>query len=814
MTLYMPLFRSCSTRRALSQLHAHLFVTQLHRNPLASTKLIESYAQMGSLESARLVFESFSRPDSFMWGVLIKCYVWNSFFEEAISLYYQMMYKQAQISSFIFPSILRACSGFGDLGIGGKVHGRIIKFGFDTDAVVETSLLNMYGEMGCLDDARKVFDGMLIRDVVSWSSTISSYVQNGQASEGLGIFRCMVAEGVEPDSVTMLSVAEACAELGFLRPARSVHGHVVRMEIEKSDGSLDNSLIVMYSKCGDLCSSEKLFQNVTHQSTSWTAMISCYNQSGCFREAVAIFVEMLEAEAVPNSLTMTAILCSCAGLGWLRGGKSVHSFVLRKAIDPDFDFLGPALIELYADCWKVRDCEKVFDRIREKSILSWNMLISVYAQRGVPNDALILFAQMHKQGIFPDSFALASVLSACGNVGFSQLGHQIHGHVMKTGFSNEFVENSLIYMYSKCGFVYSAYKIFDKIQHRGVVTWNSMICGFSQNGNSLEAVSLFDQMYSNNLEMDKVTFLSVIQACSHLGYLEKGKWVHHKLITCGVRKDIYIDTALTDMYAKCGDLWMAQGVFDSMLERSVVSWSAMIAGYGMHGQINAATSLFTQMIELGIKPNEVTFMNILSACSHAGSVEGGKLYFNLMREFGIEPNSEHFSCMVDLLSRAGDLNGAYRIINSMPFHADASIWGALLNGCRIHHRMDMIRSIQKNLLDIDTDDTGYYTLLSNIYAEGGNWDEFEKVRSNMKSIGLIKIPGYSAIEIGKKIYRFGAGDASHSQTKEIYRFLEDFQRLAQEEGYKVESDSFMTDISEFTEGNICYKSQQAARNCI
>ncbi|XP_023900372.2 putative pentatricopeptide repeat-containing protein At1g69350, mitochondrial [Quercus suber] len=784
MTLYMPLFRSCTTLRTLTQLHAHLFVTGLHKDPLASTKLVESYSQMGDLQTSRLVFETFPSPDSFMWGVLIKCYVWNHFFEESISLYHKMLYHQVQVNGFIYPNILRACSGFGDLGIGGKVHGRIIKCGFDTDAIVETSLLSMYGEMGYLYNARKIFDGMPMKDVVLWSSIISCCVENGEASEGLDLFHRMICQGVEPDSVTMLSVAEACGDLGILRLARLVHGQVVTREI-KSEGSLDNSLIVMYTKCGDLHSAENIFRNVTQRHTaSWTAMITCYNQTGCFQEAIDVFLEMQESKVEPNSVTMMVVICSCARLDLLREGKSVHCFVIRKALDADLDFVGPALIELYAECGKLNYCEEVLRVIGERNIVSWNMLISLYAQKGLLKEALVVFVQMQTRGLMPDSYGLASSLSACGSVSSIQLGYQIHGHVIKRGILDEFVQNSLIDMYSKCGLVNCGYKIFETIEQKSVITWNSMVCGFSQNGNSEEAIRLFDQMYMNGIEMNEVTFLSVIQACSHLGHLEKGKWVHHKLITGGLNKDLYVDTALTDMYAKCGDLQAAQGVFNSISERSVVSWSAMIAGYGIHGQINAAISLFNQMVDSGIKPNEVTFMNILSACSHVGSVEEGKSYFSSMRDFGIKPNTEHFASVVDLLSRAGDLNGAYEIIRSMPFHVDASIWSALLNGCRIYRRMDMIKSIESDLVDISTDDTGYYTLLSNIYGEGGDWDEFGKVRSMMK--GLTKVPGWSTIELDKRVYRFGAGDTSHLQTNEMYRILDNFPTLALEQGCDVE----------------------------
>ncbi|GAV74547.1 PPR domain-containing protein/PPR_2 domain-containing protein [Cephalotus follicularis] len=785
MTLYMPLFRSCNTLRTLIQLHAYLFMSGLHRNTLGSTKLIESYAQMGSLQSSRLVFETFPTPDSFMWGVLIKCYMWNHFFQETILLYDRMMHEQVHVSNFIFPSVLRACSGFGDLGTGAKIHGRIIKCGFDGDDVIETSLLSMYGEIGCIRDARKVFDTMPIRDVVLWSSIISSYADNGEATEGLEMFRRMVFEGVEPDSVIMLSVAQASGELGSLRLARSVHGHIVRRTIT-SDGSLNNALIVMYSRCGDLCSAESLFVNVSNRSTtSWTAMLSCYNRSGCFRKALRVFVEMLSSNVKPNTVTMMGVIGSCTGLGLLRQGRSVHCYVIRTLMDPENDTLGPALIELYAECGKLSCSEKILHTVGVRNIVAWNMLISLYVQKGLLEEALILFVHMLSRGQVPDSYSLASSLSACGNVGSLLLGCQIHGLVIKRSLRDEFVHNSLIDMYSKCGFIKSAFLIFDRIQHRSVITWNSMICGFSRDGHSVEAISLFDQMYLNGFEMDDVTLLSVIQGCSNLGYLGKGKWVHHKLITYGVGKDLYIETALTDMYSKCGDLHSAQGVFNSMSDRSVVSWSAMIAGYGMHGQINAAFSLFTRMVESGIRPSEVTFMNILCACSHAGSIKEGVFYFNLMREFDIQPNSEHCACMLDILSRAGDLDCAYRLIKSMPFSPHASIWGSLLNGCRIHHRMDMIKIIDRDLLDVSTDDTGYYTLLSNIYAEEGNWIEFRKARSVMKDIGLQKVPGYSTVELDKTVHRFGAGDTCHSLPEEMYRFLENQQNLAQEPWYNV-----------------------------
>ncbi|CAA7019481.1 unnamed protein product [Microthlaspi erraticum] len=777
MTQYMPLFRSCSNLRSLTQLHAHLLVTgRLRRDPLPVTKLIESYAFMGSPDSSRLVFEAFPYPDSFMYGVLIKCNVWCQLLDAAIDLYHRLVSEKTQISKFVFPSVLRACAGSKNhLSVGRKVHGRILKSGVDDDAVIETSLLCMYGQTGNLRDAEKVFDEMPERDIVAWSTLVSSCLENGEVVEALRIFKCMFDDGVEPDAVTMISVIEGCAELGCLRMAKSVHGMITRKRFD-FDETLCNSLLTMYSKCGDLLSSERVFEKmVKKNAVSWTAMISSYNRGGFSEKALRSFSEMMKYGFEPNLVTVYSVLSSCGLLGLIREGKSVHGFAVRRELDPKYVSLSPVLVELYAECGRLSDSEAVLRAVGDGNIVSWNSLISLYARKGMVIEALCLFREMVTMRIRPDSFTLASSISACVNDGLVCLGKQIHGYVIRTNVSDEFVQNSVIDMYAKSGLVELACKVFDHVKDKSVVTWNSMLCGFSQNGNSLEAINLFDYMYSNSLETNEVTFLGVIQACSSIGSLEKGKWVHHKMILSGL-KDLYTETSLIDMYAKCGDLDAAEIVFKAIASKSIVSWSSMINAYGMHGRIGAAISTFNQMVESGTKPNEVVFMNVLSACGHSGSVQEGKFYFNLMGSFGILPNSEHFACFIDLLSRSGELEEAYRIIKEMPFLPDASVWGSLVNGCRIHQRMDIFKAIKNDLSSIVTDDTGYYTLLSNVYAEEGEWEESRRVRSAMKR----KVPGYSSIEIDQKVFRFGAGEESGFRTEEIHKFLGNFKNLTLE----------------------------------
>ncbi|KAF3785921.1 putative pentatricopeptide repeat-containing protein [Nymphaea thermarum] len=368
--------------------------------------------------------------------------------------------------------------------------------------------------------------------------------------------------------------------LGCLKQGRYVHGYIVRREIVITE-PLENSLLDMYGQCGDLDCARKLFDKMSKKDIyAWTMMISCYNHCLCPRDALELLVQMQQKLLPsPHSVTMVAVLHSCSQVGSLREGKSVHGFIIRKCLDSEI--LCPGLIDMH----RLSDCFKVVRWIQLKSVELWNSLITVYVRHGLPAEALALFYQMHRDDVSPDSFTPASSLAACANSSSYVTGALIHSHVIKTGFqSNEFIQNSLIDMYCKSSFVDFAYTVFNGILEKSTITWNTMICGYAQNGHGIEAISLFEHMYLNNVALESVAFVSAISACSLLGSLTKRKWIHHKLIVCGLHEDKYCQKAVLDMYAK---------------ERSVVSWSAMISGYGMHGHVDNATSLFNEMMGLG-----------------------------------------------------------------------------------------------------------------------------------------------------------------------------------------------------------------------
>ncbi|KAJ0980212.1 hypothetical protein J5N97_008467 [Dioscorea zingiberensis] len=537
--------------------------------------LIESYANVGCIGVSGLLFDGFPSPDSFMWSTMIRCYAATQLYQESISLYHAMQYHH-QLTSFVFSPVLKACSGLHSVAMGRKVHGRIIKSGFEPDVVLGTSLLHMYGDVGCLEDARFLFDEMPVRDVVSWSSLISSYIHCGDIDKGLEVFSRMVLEKVKIDFVVLMKVAEACAGSGYLKQLKSVHGYFISSSWTHTDTNrrkMENCLMLMYGKCSDFDAAEKLFKGLSEKDViSWTCMISCYNKRSCYREALEAFIQMRGSGIALNSVTTVAVLHSCTQLECLKEGRSIHGFMIKRRIDSDMDYIVPALLNMCASFKELRLCQNVFETTQEKTVVSWNSVIAAYAQNGSSKIALEFFVQMRKEGFFPDSFTLSSTLPACGHISDLCAGAQIHGYIFQAGFQlSDFVQNSLLDMYCKCGSTDTAYNIFTELEVKDIVAWNVMISGFARNDKSAEAIVLYGQIHLKGLQADHVTFLTAIQACSDLGSLTKGRWIHHKVIISGVATNTYLDTALINMYAKCGDLGMARRVFDNLQEKSVVS---------------------------------------------------------------------------------------------------------------------------------------------------------------------------------------------------------------------------------------------------
>eukprot|EP01018_Ginkgo_biloba_P009883 Gb_00930 [translate_table: standard] len=724
--------------------------------------------------------------------------------KEALHMLHLMDCHGIRIELNTYISLLQVCDKKKALFEGKLVHAHIIQSRFEPNIFLGNTLLIMYTKFGNLVDARRVLDEMPDRNVVSWTVLIGVYARHGFGEEALKLYYQMQRTGIQPNEFTFASVLPACASLASLEHGKEVHDEIIRTGYQ-SNVFVGSALIDMYVKCGNIKDARNVFDKMPDRNVvSWNAIIGGYAQNGYFDEAMKLFEKMPERSLI----------------SW------------------------NAIVAGYAHNGYVEEALKLFEEMPERDVVSWSAMISGYAQSGHGVEALKLFHQMQRTDIKPNEFTFAGVLQACANLAALEHGKEVHREIVRYGFQSDvFVGSALVYMYGKCGSVENARQVFDKMPERNTVSWNAIIVGYAQNGHVDEALNLFQKIPEQNVvlwnsviagnaqnghfdnalnlfrEMQlKVvkpnpdTYAGVLPACANLAVLEHGKEIHEDIIRNGFQSDVFVASALVDMYSKCGSIEDARIVFDLMPRRDMVSWTAMIVAYAMHGCCKEALQLFAQMQESRTNPSHVTFIGVLSACCHSGLVDDGWHYYNsMLQDYHITPVMEHYCCMVDLLGRAGRLDEAEDFINKMPIKPDGAVWGSLLGACRIHSNIKLGERVAECLFELDPKRAAPYVLLSNIYAAAERWDDIAKVRNLMKERGVKKAPGCSWIEVNKQVHTFLVGDRAHPQTEKIYAKLESLSGQMKEAGYVPDTNFALNDVEEEQKKHIlCHHSEKLA----
>ncbi|KAG5243983.1 pentatricopeptide repeat-containing protein [Salix suchowensis] len=478
-------------------------------------------------------------------------------------------------------------------------------------------------------------------------------------------------------------------------------------------------------------------QSTTTKNPQWNTLLREAANKSLFTKALSLYLHMLRSGAFPNAFTFPFAIKSCAALSLPITGKQLHCHVVKSG----------CLLEPF--CSLIDNARQVFDENPQSRNITvcYNSLLSGYALKSRVKDVVVLFCEMRGLGVEINGVTMLGLVQPCGIPGNLGLGMCVHGFCVKFGLDmDSSVGNCLLTMY-----------LFNEMPRKGLITWNAMINGYAQNGLANNVLELYKEMESKGVCPDPLTLVGVLSSCAHLGALSAGKEVERKMEICGFSSNPFLKNALINMYARCGNLEKARDIFDGMPVKSVVSWTAIIGGYGMHGQG-----------EGGIRPDGTAFVSVLSACSHAGLTNKGLDYFGVMeRKYGLRPGAEHYSCMVDLLGRAGRLNEARELIESMQVRADGALWGALLGACKIHR-------------NLEPTNTGYYVLLSNVYTEAGNLEGILRVRMLMRERKLKKDPGCSYVEFKGRIHLFFAGDRNHPQINEIYKKLNELENLVKD----------------------------------
>ncbi|WOH06957.1 hypothetical protein DCAR_0626386 [Daucus carota subsp. sativus] len=804
-------------------------------SPLSSPPL-QSQKQLQNPNSTLNFTKKSPSPAS--WIESLRSLTRSNQFQQALYTYNDMIMAGVVPNNFAFPAVLKAVTGLEDVRVGRQIQGSVVKLGYDSSSVtVANSLLNLYGKCGDAGDVYKVFDRMPERDQVSWNSMIAALCRFGEWVLALEFFRVMQVEGVEPSSFTLVSVALACSNLEKregLVLGKQVHGFSLRVGGMKT--FTNNALMKMYAKLGEVDGSRYMFELFEGRDmVSWNTMISALSQSDRFSEAMAYFKLMLHEGIKPDGVTIASILPACSHLELLDVGKRIHAFVLRNDDLVNNSYVGSALVDMYCNCRQVESGRRVFDGIVDRKLALWNAMLAGYAQKGFYKNALILFQEMMEfSGLFPCPTSMVSVLPSCVHYEAFSDREGMHGYVLKMGFGRDrYVQNALMDLYSRMGKIDISKKIFESMDVRDIVSWNTMITGYVVCGLHEAALILLHEMQHTEEENQKldgyverrlsckpnsITLMTILPGCAALAALAKGKEIHAYAIRNALSSDVTVGSALVDMYAKCGCLSLARRVFDDMRVRNVITWNVMIMAYGMHGKGKQALELFNKMSLKGavgeeVKPNEVTWIAVFSACSHSGMVnEGWNLFQRLKSDYEMEPTSDHYACVVDLLGRAGQLEEAYELVNTMPLHYDrAGAWSSLLGACRIHKNVELGEIAANSLLKLEPNVASHYVLLSNIYSSAGLWEKATEVRKKMMNMGVRKEPGCSWIEFEDEVHKFIAGDGSHPQSKQLHEFLETLSDKLKKGGYVPDTSCVLHNVNEDEKENLlCSHSERLA----
>ena len=666
--------------------------------------------------------------------------------------------------------------------MGDSVYNKIIELGFESDLYVGNAVVDMYSRMGFLSRAREVFDEMPVRDLVSWNSLISGFSSHGYYKEAVELYRELRRSSwIVPDSFTVTSVLYAFGNLLAVKEGEELHGFVVKSGVS-SVTVVNNGLLSMYLKLRRVTDARRVFDEmVVRDSVSYNTIIcGCFNLE-MYEESVRLFLENLE-QFKADILTASSILRACGHLRDLSLAKYIREYMMRGGFVVGAT-VGNILIDVYAKCGDVIAARDVFKGMECKDTVSWNSLISGYIQSGDLLEGVKLFKMMDEQA---DHVTYLMLLSVSTRLEDLKLGRGLHCNVTKSGFySDVSVSNALIDMYAKCGEAGDSLRIFDSMETRDTVTWNMVISACVRSGDFATGLQVTTQMRNSGVVPDMATFLVTLPMCASLAGKRLGKEIHCCLLRFGYESELRIGNALIEMYSKCGCLKSSLKVFEHMNRRDVVTWTGMIYAYGMYGEGEKALAAFADMEkEAGCVPDNVAFIAIIYACSHSGLVEEGLACFEKMKtRYKIEPAMEHYACVVDLLSRSQKISKAEEFIQAMPVKPDASVWASLLRACRTSGDMETAERVSKKIVELNPDDPGYSILASNAYAALRKWDKVCLIRKSLKDKERKKNPGYSWIEVSKKVHLFRAGDVSAPQFEAIHESLEMLYSLMAREGY-------------------------------
>ena len=760
---YVDVLKRCLKEKDLGvarEVHYCIIKSRMEQDKYVASILLSVYIRCGSLQDARQVFDALAKKSVINWNVMIGGYVQHNRGKDAMQLFHQMRQEHVQANEITYVSILKACATPLSLKWGREVHVLIRRDGLDSDIRVGTALIQMYAKCGSIDEARRAFDKLTNRNVVSWTATVEAYAQGGSidstkvgdivtwtvmigayAGSGRGVeaydlYLKMKEEGFQPNAVTYVSLLNDCASTGALEWVKDVHRHILE-EDYGSDVRVGNALIHMYAKCGSIEDAAVVFDRMKGRNIiTWNVMIGAYAGSGRGVEAYDLYLKMKEEGFQPNAVTYVSLLNDCGSAGALEWVKEVHSDILEAGYESDVR-VGSALIHMYSKCGSIEDAAVVFDSMKERDVVIWNVMIGAYAGSGRGVEAYDLYLKMKEEGFQPNAVTYVSLLNDCGSAGALEWVKDVHRHILEEDYeSGVRVGNALIHMYAKCGSIEDAAVVFDSMKERDVVTWNVMIGAYAGSGRGVEAYDLYLKMKEEGFQPNAVTYVSLLNDCASTGTLEWVKEVHSDILEAGYESDVRVGSALIHMYAKCGSIEDAAVVFDSMKERDVVTWNMMIGAYAGSGRGVEAYDLYLKMKEEDFQPNAVTYVSLLNDCRSAGALEWVKDVHRHILEGGHESDVRVGSALVHMYAKSGSIEDAQLVFERME-ECNVMTWNIMIGGLGQHGRgQDALELFRKMKADGLVPDAYSFVALLSACSHAGLVDEGRQIFCAMKDYGV------------------------------------------------------------------------------
>lgn len=792
--------RTCASERSLNEgraIHGQVIKKGINPDSHLWVSLINAYAKCGSPTCARRVLEEMPERDVVSWTALIQGHVAEGYGCDGINLFCEMRREGGRPNEFTLATGLKACAICMDLNFGRQVHAEATKLGLDSDLFVGSALVDLYAKCGEMELADRVFFYMPEQNDVSWNALLNGYAQVGSGKEVFKLFSRMRESEMKFSKFTLSTVLKGCATSGNLREGQVVHSVAIKIGC-KLDEILGCSLVDMYSKCGQACDALKVFKMIKDPDVvAWSAMITCLDQQGHSLEAVKLFLLMRCAGVRPNQFSFASLISAATDLGYLKYGESIHACIFKYGFKNEIS-VSNTLITMYMKTGCPQSGARVFEEMTDHDLVSWNALLSGCHGFKTCDLGPRIFCQMLVEGFMPNMYTYISVLRACSSLWNLGFGRQVHAHIIKNSLDGiDFIGTALVDMYCKSKCLDDADVVFNRLINRDLFTWTAIITGHARTDQAEKAVKCINLMQQEGFRPNDYTLASCLGGCSHIAALETGQQLHSMAIKAGQVGDVFVSSAIVDMYAKCGCLEDAEAIFRGLVLRDVVAWNTMICGYSHHGYGHKALETFWTMLDEGAVPDEVTFLGVLSACSRMGLVEEGKKQFNSLSEvFGITPTVEHYACMVDILGRAGKFDEVEHFIEKMELSPHALIWETVLGASKMHGNVEFGEKSAKRLFDLTPEVDSNYILLSNIFASKGRWDDVKNVRTLMSKRGVKKEPGCSWVEISGQVHIFVSQDGSHPKIRDIHLKLEDLSQKLTSAGYAPKMEHVLHNVTE------------------